>query len=197
MVMLPDAVAPFQLNPTTNRKRIMLKPHIPVDLPKAKTILDDAGPLTEEETRNLIMGQAERIEKWAIEKLDVLLEYGDQYPAIAKYVCEKVTDKYGEDDQLSALLIDRLNIARIGKPKGKHTTWNYTRYYVLLTHYYLLRQFDIPRQEVLEKLADMEKLNGENRAKKIEGKITEARKQVNEADLPDFCHPPISRKKGE
>jgi hypothetical protein len=170
-----------------------LKPHIPDDVTKVKTILDDAGPLTEEETRNLIMGQAKRIEEWAIKNLDVLLEYGVYYPSIAKRICEKVTDKYGEDDQLSALLIRRLRIDRTGKPKVKHTTWNYTRYYVLLTHYYLLL-LDIPRQEVLEKLADMEKLNGENRAKKIEGKITEARKQVDEADLPDFCHPPSLRK---
>nr|SPS06674.1 protein of unknown function [Candidatus Nitrotoga fabula] len=181
---------------TTNRKRITLKPQIPVGLIKVKTILGDAEPLSEEEIRNLIVWQEKQIEEWAIKKLDQLLEYGDRYPSIAEQLCKKVADKYGEDDQLSALLIRRLRIDRTGKPKVKRKRWTCSSYLVLLTHYYALLQHDMPRQDVLEKLADMEKLNGENRAKKIEGKITEARKQVKEKDLPDFCHPPVSRKKG-
>lgn len=63
----------------------------------------------------------------------------------------------------------------------------------LLIHYEVLCRVTT-RADALEMLADLENFGGENRAKKIEEKITEGRKRIPAGDLEYFISPPDSRK---
>lgn len=172
----------------------MLNPRFPV----RTTILGDAASVTEVE-------KVRFADEWAKRSLEVLLAYADYHSSFAKHLCEKVADKYGPNDDLSAVLLHRLRIDRKGKPKARRKTWTRARYFVLLVHYQALMEFrknreevefGKNREEVLTMLAKQEDIRNVD-LKKIEEKITEARKQISQDELPEFCrHPPALRKKG-
>jgi len=154
------------------------------------TVLSDAGSLTEGERRHLA-------EEWLKRNMDVLFSYADYNPSFAEELCKKVADRYGQDDHLSALLLKRLRTDRRGKPTARRKTWTRGRYFVLLLHYQALLKFGENRDDVLTKLAEQEKLTGDNKSKKIEQKITQARKMISQDELPAFCRSPSPlRKKG-
>ena len=139
------------------------------------TILGDteSSPVTEDEKRQIH-------EERADSSLDTLLAYADQNRLFAQRLCNKVASKFGPDDELSGLLSGLVRIDRRGKPKGPHKTWTELRYFVLLSEYEVLKDAGIPRSERLELLADKEGLYGVNKTKKIDERITTARRMFSE-----------------
>ena len=159
------------------------------NLPRPRTLLHDLEPLSEDEKRALNEKRAER-------SLAAVLAYADYHPSFAESLCKQVADRYGPDDRLSAVLLNRLRVERQGKPRARRKKWDRARLFVLLVHYNVLRQQTKDRREVLRQLASMERVRGETGWKKIEQKITEARKVIRKDELPDFCRPTALRKEG-
>ena len=155
---------------------------------KARTILDDLEPLTEIEQLDW---QRKQLSLWFERTLNQLIAVSDADANFAKTLCRKISDNFGEDADLSLLMLKRLRVSRMVKPRGRRN-WSHARYIQLLIQYALLLK-DKPRHEVLVFLADKNGLDcstpekAENSAKKIENRITSAKKLVTPSDLPDFA----------
>lgn len=155
----------------------------PVNRPP--TLLDGPfEPLSGEDRKRLA-------EEWAERTINELMVYANVERSFRYLLCNKVVKDFCSDDELSKLMLQLLNDARKGKPKGPRKTWNKSRYTVMLIHYEVRREL-WGRKDALEWIAHDEGIgiNGEQdcNIKKVEDKITEARKQVPEwrDHLPEF-----------
>lgn len=151
--------------------------------PAAKTILSKVEPMSNDEKKAMA-------EEWAVQTLAALLAYADAdlSGSFAKKLCKQVACKFNADKTLSNVLLKNIKPEREGRPRGPNKKWTRARYYVLLVEHELLR-LDKRREDVLELLAEREGYTGINKAKKIEDRITQARKEVDKNDLPEFLRP--------
>jgi hypothetical protein len=159
---------------------------------KAKTVLGEVEPTSEEENREW---RKQMAAEWAARTLVHLLAYAEYDAKFAETVCKKVADKFGPDDRLSAVLSRRIQAERVGRPRGPNRKWTDDRYAVLLAHYHALL-LDMKRDDALECLAKMEGYTGINASKQIEERITKARKVVSIDDLPEFARSPVKNNMG-
>lgn len=118
---------------------------------------------------------------WANHTWEELLDYIDTAFdfSFEERVCKDVAHKFGGNDRLSALLISRLRIEREGKPKGPQRKWTEGMLSVLLDEYNIKIKNKIPRNKALDDLAKAYGFSGLNKIKKIEEKISQARKTVD------------------
>ncbi|MCW5600164.1 hypothetical protein [Nitrosomonas sp.] len=129
--------------------------------------------------------------KWAEKTLMDLVAYANAEPSFRSLLCDTVVKSFGSDDQLSRLMIKCLDVARKGKSRGPKRKWTESRYRSMLIHYEVRCKL-FGRQDALEWIAHNEGvgIHGEQdcNIKKVEEKITEARKKVPEWRdlLPDF-----------
>lgn len=122
-----------------------------------------------------------RHKEWHERTLRSLLEGTKLEPDLAVLTIEWVVDAFGSDDKLSALMGQKLKSAREGKPSGGRIKWDYAKNYQLLAHYHLQKIW-FGRNKALELIADLEGLQGDNRAKKVAERITTARKVISPTD---------------
>lgn len=112
--------------------------------------------------------------------LDNLLACADSDRKFARSLCRKVAARFGKDDELSAILRKKPRIDRSGKPRGRPPKWDDIALIVLLDEYEALRRSGMKQEEALEFMVDRKiqciGWKGDNREKKLEGKITAARK---------------------
>ena len=153
---------------------------MPKNISMTGTVLDNARPLTAEQERRLLT-------KWLNETFDVLLKYADYERSFAERMCIEIVEKFGTDEELSAVISNRIKAARTGKRTGPRRKWGHSRLYLLLVLYKIrLKQGD-RRVELLEKLAEMEGYSGVNAIKKIQERIKQANKEIDQNTLPDIC----------
>ena len=164
------------------------------NVPVTTTALDFVEPPSEVEKREW---ERMRAEQWAKRTLMGLLAYAEHDRPFAMSLCREVVDKFGPDDELGSFIGNRVRVDRTGKRSGAKITWDYGRYYQLRVHFALLCEPGKSRGTVLEELAEMSGLSGNNAAKKIDERLAKARKEVRDEDLPEFCRPTASRDKGE
>lgn len=151
---------------------------------KGRTALDlddDAQKLTKDEERAF---RATLMENWAQDALTQILVYAQANKSFAESMCRSVADSFGPDDDLSAILTNRIKVDREGKTRGRHIKWKNSRYRHLIMLYNIHKLQGEKREDILKKLAFMEKFTGINATKKIEAKITEARKRYPDDVLP-------------
>lgn len=157
-----------------------------------QSILHEGKPLSKEERAQF---EKERRQEWFARTLEALLAVASHDEAQARLLCKRVADAFGPDDKLSAVLLKRLRTDRKGRNKGQRRKWDFARYYQLLVHYHIACK-DVGRKMALLELAKVAGFSGENMEKKIEQRITEARKCINAHKLPDFLRPPPQHKSG-
>ncbi|MEW8156477.1 MAG: hypothetical protein AB2765_18035 [Candidatus Thiodiazotropha endolucinida] len=93
--------------------------------------------------------------KAAKETFSNLIDFADYEWEFAKHICKTVIDRYGSNDDLSALMMKRLRVERNGKPNRKRKYWDNSRYKMLLESYRALRQQDVPKKIAYAKLVPM------------------------------------------
>ena len=162
----------------------MIKKSVPL-----KTALNTGRSLTDEEKK-------EAAKEWAEQTLNALITYADFDNSFAKQLCIIIADTYGSDDILSSTLLSRMRIDRKGKKRGAPKKWDDARYRELLMFYNISINQGEPRQKVLSILAKREEFTGIGANKRIEKKITEARKAIDQESFPEPFQPPALRNKG-
>ncbi len=136
-----------------------------------------------------------RVRERADQALRELLKYSEMDSDFAKSLCMSVAIKYGHDDKLGNLMLSSIRIDRTGSPRKTPRKWSDARYQVLLEHYHWACKI-WGRNQALVKLAEMEGLSGDNAAKKIEDRITKARKKFSEEEIAEFMAPHYSATEG-
>jgi len=124
------------------------------------------------------------LEEWANSTLDKLFEYADLAPGFAEELCEKIVKKYSSNDKLAGQMRNQIKKDRAGMTKGPHKKWTAPRHAHLLQCYEIGMESGMERSQLLSSLADMEGFTGANGIKKIEARITEARKLRDKNLLP-------------
>ena len=145
------------------------------------TLLSKANkPLSDKE-------RAQLGEEWAERTLDSLLAYTKTEPSFGKKFCKKVES----DDELAKQMLKHLRAARKGKPKGPKK-WTNSRYFQTLVHYEILKAKH-GRKKALEWIGKNEDIGQREEQifnpKKVEDKITKARKIVKENNLTQHLPP--------
>lgn len=139
-------------------------------------LCESAGPLSNEDKKRLA-------DEWAKNTLKHLMAYANVERSFSYFLCQKVVENFSSDDELSKLMLQLSKDARKGKPRGPRKTWTKSRYLKMLVHYEIGRAVS-GRKAALEWTAHNEGIgiNGQQdcNIKKVEEKITEARKKVPE-----------------
>ncbi len=125
--------------------------------------------------------------EWAERTLDSLLAYTKTKPTFIKKFCKKV-ESSGE---LARQIQRHLRNASKGKPKGPRT-WTHSRYWQMLIHYEMLCATN-GRREALEWIGENEGIGVHGKdgfnPKKVEDKITKARKEISDDELAPYLPP--------
>lgn len=154
---------------------------------RPRTMLDDVTPMSNEDLRK-------EAEEWADRTLDSLLSYAKVAPEFSKLLCKKVMDAYISDNELTQLMSQLLKEAKKGKSPGPRIRWTRSRYLAMLIHYEIRRSL-WGRKDALEWTGHKEGIGirGEQdfNPKKVEEKITKARREISQAELdahlPDWA----------
>lgn len=157
-----------------------------------KTALDLDKPISPSEQKEFSRDQRAKWFAHTLETLIALAKYDSRY---AKHLCNKVADTFGPDDILGPFLAKCLRVDRMKKPRGRKRKWDYARYYELLMLYRLACD-DVGRKAALDELATKEKYTGANKEKKIEKRISEARKAIPNFAFPFECPPDKNNSEG-
>jgi len=134
-------------------------------------------------------------EEWAERTLDSLLAYIKTESSFGNKFCKKVEF----DDELAQQMLRHLKAARKGKPKGPKR-WTRKRYLGMLMNYQI-RKALCGREDALEWTGENEGIGVHGKdgfnPKKVEDKITKARKVISDDKLapylPDFVRNPPNR----
>ena len=131
--------------------------------------------------------RAQLDKEWAEHTLDSLLAYTKTDPSFGMRFCKKVESNDGLAKQIRRHLRD----ASKGKPKGPRT-WAHSRYLQMLIHYEMLCATN-GRREALEWIGENEGIGVQGvdgfNPKKVEDKITKARKEISDDELATYLPP--------
>ncbi|SFI70767.1 hypothetical protein [Nitrosomonas sp. Nm34] len=162
------------------------------DKPK-KLTRAEIDAMSHEERRRWV---EEKMNETASQKINDVLAYIKVNPQCGKLFCEKILEAFNSDDAggFPELLL-RLQDSRKGKSRGSRKTWTKQRYLNILIRYELLVKL-IGREETQRVIGESEGIgvNGKDgfNPKKVEERITEARKIILEDELnkylPDYMN---------
>lgn len=156
-------------------------------LRRSGTVLDDPAlsePLTPQEQK--AANAASRAAGQKVLRRWLTFAAADQ--EFATWLCRSVADAFGDDDRLGPLMLKRLQAQRRGKPKRRPRKWTPALYHALLVKYEVLKAI-VGRDTALRDCAKSFGLtaNKDLTTRKIEERITEARKKVSPKDQREIA----------
>lgn len=102
---------------------------------------------------------------------------------LAKRLCKVAVELTRQDDSLATFLAEWL---RESPSPARRRRWTHSAHYVFLVEYFLLKQDNMPRPQLLDQLAERYDLKS---PRSVENLIVDALKVVRLDDLPEFLRP--------